>query len=224
MGGCESEEAIKSNLETSKPKKEKPNSPCLDPDFPDMPEWEGEKYKGIGIKRMKGYKCDLKIDELTKERDKFWNNKCQINNIWQIIQQACIYDEYRANILLTKYNIKCYDGCINHLIDSYGNDYYIPNYCINDPYFEKELSEEEKDDEETLEVFLFEVTKNINLKIRISNHRTGKELKQTFINAAKFPSNCTLRLFFSGMEIKDEHYLYQHKLKDNYKIQVMKVN
>ena len=52
-------------------KKEKPNFPCLDKEFPDMPEWEGEKYKGIGIKRMKGYKCDLKIDELTKERDKF---------------------------------------------------------------------------------------------------------------------------------------------------------
>ena len=83
-----------------------------------------------------------------------------------------------ANIVLQKYDIKCADGCINHLIDSNGNDYYIPNYCINDPYFEKELSEEEKDDEETIEIFLFEVTKNINLKIRISNHRTGKELKQ----------------------------------------------
>ena len=26
-----------------------------DPNFPDMEEWPGEKYKGIGIKRMKGY-------------------------------------------------------------------------------------------------------------------------------------------------------------------------
>ena len=70
MGSCESEDSIKER-EIYEMKKEKPNFPCLDKEFPDMPEWEGEKYKGIGIKRMKGYKCDLKIDELTKERDKF---------------------------------------------------------------------------------------------------------------------------------------------------------
>ena len=32
-------------------------------EFPDMEEWEGERYKGIGIKRMKGYKCTLQIDK-----------------------------------------------------------------------------------------------------------------------------------------------------------------
>ena len=30
----------------------------LDPKFKDMPEWEGERYKGEGLKRMKGYKCE----------------------------------------------------------------------------------------------------------------------------------------------------------------------
>ena len=35
-------------------------------EYPDMEEWEGDKYKGIGIKRMKGYKCDLPIDKLIK--------------------------------------------------------------------------------------------------------------------------------------------------------------
>ena len=29
---------------------------------------------------MKRYKCDLKIDKLVKEREKFWNNKCKINS------------------------------------------------------------------------------------------------------------------------------------------------
>ena len=33
-------------------------------EYPDMEEWEGDKYKGIGIKRMKGYKCNLPIDKL----------------------------------------------------------------------------------------------------------------------------------------------------------------
>ena len=51
-----------------------------------------------------------------------------------------------------------------------------------------------------------------------------ENLKDVFIKENKLPSNCKLRLFFSGMEIKDEHYLYQHKLKNDFKIQVMKMN
>ena len=35
-------------------------------EFPDMPEWDGDRYTGIGLKKMKGYKCDLPIDELNK--------------------------------------------------------------------------------------------------------------------------------------------------------------
>ena len=35
-----------------------------DPNFPDMEEWPGKKYKGKVIKRMKGYKCDLPINKL----------------------------------------------------------------------------------------------------------------------------------------------------------------
>lgn len=35
--------------------------------FKDMEEIEGDIFVGIGIKRMKGYKCNLKIDELNKK-------------------------------------------------------------------------------------------------------------------------------------------------------------
>ena len=43
--------------------------------FPDMPEYEPKIMKGYGIKQMPGYKCDLKIDQLNKKRDKFWSSK-----------------------------------------------------------------------------------------------------------------------------------------------------
>jgi hypothetical protein len=53
--------------------------------FPDMPEWEGkeyinigEKYRGVGIKRMKGYKCDIPINELNNLREAFWG-KIKLN-------------------------------------------------------------------------------------------------------------------------------------------------
>ena len=35
--------------------------------------------------------------------------------------------------------------------------------------------------------------------------------------------NFKIRLFYSGMEIKDNQFLYQHKIKKEYKIQIMKL-
>ena len=151
-------------------------------------------------------------------------NKCGQNYIWQVIQQACIYDEYRANIVLEKYKLRTANGCINHIIDENENHYYVPNYCINDPFFEKELCNDEKDDEEMLKLVLFEVTQNIHVTINISNHATGEDLKKKFRKETKIKKKkFNFRLFFAGSEIKDEHFLYQHKLSDDYKIQVMKV-
>ena len=40
--------------------------------FPDMEEFDGNLYKGVGIKRMKGYKCNLPINKLNEQREKFW--------------------------------------------------------------------------------------------------------------------------------------------------------
>lgn len=66
-------------------------------DFPDMKEWKGERYSGIGIKRMKGYKCDLPIDKLNEKRSEFWSSKSSedpsTRKTWRVINQACVYDE-----------------------------------------------------------------------------------------------------------------------------------
>lgn len=42
--------------------------------FPDMEEWDGDRITGEGIKRMKGYKCSLPINDLNKKREEFWSN------------------------------------------------------------------------------------------------------------------------------------------------------
>ena len=142
-------------------------------EFPDMEEWEGERYKGIGIKRMKGYKCDLQIDKLNLKRDEFWNKRNSHNNknykIWRIINQACVYDEYRANVLLEEYNLTTFTGCINHIVDKKGNHYIIPNYCINDPYFEKEFKIKEGVEEKNIKINLYEVANNKNSLFEVSN-------------------------------------------------------
>lgn len=68
------------------------------------------------------------------------------------------------------------------------------------------------------------MSNNINSEIEISNIATGEELKKKFRKKNKIPiKEFTLRLFFAGNEIMNEHMLYQHKLENDYKIQVMKI-
>ena len=196
-------------------------------EYPDMVEWKGDKYKGIGIKRMKGYKCDLPIDKLNKKREEFWNAKASHGNpnykIWRIINQACVYDEYRANILLEEYDLSTYEGCINHIVDKNNMHYIIPNYCINDPYFEKEFQIKENVEKKTLKLNLYEVAINKNLEVEVNNLMSGEDLKKLYCekNNISF-DECNIRMFFAGNEILNNHYLYQYKIHNGYKIQVMK--
>ena len=196
-------------------------------EYPDMVEWKGDKYKGIGIKRMKGYKCDLPIDKLNKKREEFWNAKASHGNpnykIWRIINQACVYDEYRANVLLEEYELSTYEGCINHIVDKNNFHYIIPNYCINDPYFEKEFQIKENVEKKTLKLNLYEVAINKNLEVEVNNLMSGEDLKKLYCekNNISF-DEYNIRMFFAGNEILNNHYLYQYKIQNGYKIQVMK--
>ena len=197
-------------------------------EFPDMEEWEGERYKGIGIKRMKGYKCNLQIDKLNQKRDEFWNKRNAHGNpnykIWRVINQACVYDEYRANVLLEEYNLTTFEGCINHIVDKKGQHYIIPNYCINDPYFEKEYIINENITKKNIKVNLYEVANNTNTILEVNNLITGEELKKLFCKKNNISyDDFRIRMFFAGIEILNEHFLYQYNIKDEFKIQVMRV-
>jgi hypothetical protein len=193
-----------------------------------MEEWEGERYKGIGIKKMKGYKCNLQIDKLNQKRDEFWNKRNNHGSpnykTWRVINQACVYDEYRANVLLEEYNLTTFNGCINHIVDKKGNHYNVPNYCINDPYFEKEYKIKENIEKKDLKINLYEVANNKNSILEVNNLVTVLELKKLFCkeNNISF-EDFNIRMFFSGMEILNEHFLYQYNIKNDFKIQVMRV-
>jgi hypothetical protein len=64
MGTCMVKQKIRKVPTVEKPEIE---------EFIEMPEWEGDRYKGVGIKRMKGYKCDIPINELNHVREEFWS-------------------------------------------------------------------------------------------------------------------------------------------------------
>ena len=235
MGSCQTSNVIEMKSSEKKPKNQKiideagqlsiENQKDM---FPDMKEWKGNRYTGVGIKRLKGYKCDLPIDKLNEKRDEFWSCRNSHNNpnyrTWRIINQACVYDEYRANMLLEQYELTTAEGCINHIIDKKGNHYIIPNYCINDPYFEKSFKVKDNVEEKELKVNLFDPSDNINVELKVSNLLTGKQLKEKFRKKANIDSKkFNFRFFLGGQEIKDEHYLYQHNIRSDYKIQVMKL-
>ena len=222
--GCDSSESLNMSLDSYRSlnsRKKSNNGP--DPNFPDMEEWDGDRYKGIGIKRMKGYKCSLPIDKLNEMRELFWTTKIEENDRWRIIQQICVFDEERANMTLGRYNFNVATNCVNHIIGSNGEHYYVPNYCINDPYFEKALTLKDVE-EKKLNLILYEASNNKTIKHEFSNHDKGEKIKKIVREKMNIKENeYKLRLFFSGTEIKDNEYIYQHNLDNDFKIQVMKL-
>jgi hypothetical protein len=124
-------------------------------------------------------------------------------------------------------------GCLNLIRDSNNKIYKIPNFCINDPYFEKNINQHanEGDSEINIDVrlikkqiYLYDLYENKKSKHTVSNHMTGEDLKKFFLESSGInPEEYRIKLLFGGSEIKDEHYLYQHGLKNDYTVQISKV-
>ena len=184
--------------------------------FEDMEEIKGDIFVGIGIKKMKGYKCNLKIDELNKKREYFWNIKTNYKNknwkIWDIIKRAVSFDELRATLLLEEYNIKTVNGCINHLVDSDGNYYKIPNYCINEPSFEIKSQEGQNIENKNVKIKIYGWK---NVEIEMDNKLKGVDLKNTIKNKFSVEDDKSIRLFSRGIEIKNDDYLYKFDFNEN---------
>lgn len=191
-------------------------------EFPDMPLWNNGKKTGFGIKEMPAYKCELKIDLLEKKRKLFWNSHKKHLKQWNIIHQACIYPHIKAEEYLSKFNFKTLDGCINMCVDPEGNIYRVPNYCINDPYFELELLPKNGgENNKFINIILFDVTKKDKINLNISENTTGAEIIQYYAEQKKIDLNInTIKLLFGGGIIRNDETLYQHKVKDGQMIQV----
>ena len=191
-------------------------------DFPDMPLWNNGKNVGYGIKEMPAYKCDLKINQLEKKRDQFWKSHKTHIKQWKIIHQAVVYPHIKSEEFLASYGFKTLDGCINMCVDPEGNVFRVPNYCINDPYFELELLPiNGGNNSKLLNIILKDATRKNNLNLNITENTTGKELinlyaKNFNINLNKFD----VKLLYGGGIIRTNETLYQHKVKSGQIIQV----
>ena len=191
-----------------------PESPLFDLSFeesiknyPDMPEIEPQIMKGYGIKQMPGYKCDLKIDQLNKKRDEFWASKNKLNiTKWKIIHQACIYDHINAEEFLFKNNIRTLNGCINMCLDEGGK------------FLNNENSKKEK-----INIILNDVAAQKKKNYNIYDTTTGKELIEMYCKEENIDKDkYNFKLIFGGGIIKDDETLFQHKVKNDYVIQICK--
>lgn len=191
--------------------------------FNDMPEISNI-FIGIGIKKMKAYKCDLNIDELNKLRDHFWKVKIHSNERYKFLRQAILYDSSKCEEYISKNGFFTLNGCINQCSDDTKYIYCIPNYCINDPYFERVILpvDNTKLHDNKLSIYLSE--NDFRTQINVQEGISGGEIKQLYAKIKGYNlDNCKIRLFFGGNEIKDNEFVYQHKIFNNYIIQVIKI-
>ena len=144
--------------------------------------------------------------------------------IWKLLKLACLTDHVKSASVLKENNISTIQGCMNEVIDSKNIIYNIPNFCINDPYFEKEyIAEQDITATDKLHVMIYDLYENKKLPFTLESNITGWELKQLY--AEHFSTNLTeykVRLLFGGAEIKEEQNLYGHKIKDGFTIHVVK--
>jgi hypothetical protein len=143
---------------------------------------------------------------------------------WNLIRQAVYKEAEKCQEFLLTNKINTVAGCVNMLIDETNYIYHLPNFVINDPYLEKELCEAKKNENETLNVYMYDLYENKKIKVNLNFFMTGIDLKNIFkkncLNGDE--NNYKIRLLFGGSEIKDEQTLSQHKVEDGYTIQVMK--
>ncbi len=198
----------------------------LEPIFKNYPEVKEEIYSGEGIKKMKAYKSILKIDELNKFRDDFFSQRLQTQGlIWKQIRHACLLDATRAQNMIEALKLTPVNGCMNLLVDPNGFYFAIPNYCINDPYLEKVfVNADEKRKPNSIKFKLCNVY-NVNEKneLEVDDNITVLDLKILYTDNKKPLINpYDLRMFYGGVELKDDFFLYQHEIKSCCTVNVMK--
>jgi hypothetical protein len=195
-------------------------------EFPDFQELNNGKFIGKGVKQIPSYKCLIPYDKLYELREEFWKEKISKNKRWKTIREICESDADSAAQLMEIAGFYCIDNIrVIYEIENPKNSYKIPNYCINDPVFERdyEIYEEKKNTIENIPITIICFISNDIKEITLNafNKSSGKEIKELISKKIDKPlDKYKFRLFFSGQEISDDHLLYYHNIENKNKIQV----
>ena len=107
-----------------------------------------------------------------------------------------------------------YQNYINNLIDKKGNKYKIPNYCINNPYYERNFAKDYNKRKKNIKVKFYSYEGKHFIKLDIESQWISKELKEKYKELEKIEQDKKVKFFIYEIEIKDEEYLYQHYLNE----------
>jgi len=127
---------------------------------------------------------------------------------------------------LKKHNFTTVNGKINQLIDMRSKIYEIPNYCINLPFFEKEIHQVDEGHQiKKISIVLYDVYENKKTNINITDNIQIKDIKKKYSDHNKIDlSKIKLRFLFGGSELKDNNFLYQYNFEEGYIVQILKVD
>lgn len=127
---------------------------------------------------------------------------------------------------MNKYNLNTLNGQINELVDNKNRLYKIPNYCINDPFFVKQIKKiDENHLIQTISISLYDVYDNKKTNINVSDNIKIEDLKKNYCDHNNIDiTKSRIRLLFGGSELKDDNLLYQFNFRDGYIIQILKTN
>ena len=108
-------------------------------------------------------------------------------------------------------------------LDEDGKLYRVPNFCINDPTFKLELLNNDNSKNEKINIFLNDVSEQKKKSFNIPDSTKGKELIDMYCQEENIDKNkYNFKLIFGGGIIKDDETLFQHKVKNEYVIQICK--
>ncbi len=126
---------------------------------------------------------------------------------------------------LKKHNLTTVNGKINEIIDLKNKVYKIPNYCINLPFFEKEIHQvDESHNIKKISIHLYDVYDNKKTNLNITDNIQIKDIKLKYSEHNQIDlSKYKLRFLFGGSELMDENFLYQYNFQEGYIIQILKV-
>lgn len=188
--------------------------------FNDLEEYENE-FSGEGIKKMKAYKWNAPFDLLYKLRLDFWMSKKDNKSIWAAIKQSCETDHLSALGFLQSVGLQPIGGCMNQLIDNNDNIFVVPNYCINDPLYKKEVKQIDLTEAEVIHIQIVDIfNPSKSTTVKVPTNINCLELKKCFGKAKNIDlEKNKIRVLFQGSEILDEHVLAQHNIVNNSKVQ-----
>ncbi|CAG9314671.1 unnamed protein product [Blepharisma stoltei] len=182
------------------------------------------QFTGEGVLKTISWKATITRQQLEAKRIEFWRTRSTgRRHIWLAIKSAIESDPATAKLLLEMNEIKLKNDSITHCEDAHGTIYDIPPYIVNDPiYFPNEkkvmVPKPSLIENELITLKIRRTGKEHDTEIQIETKNLSRVLKEIYAEKDGLDPE-TLRLFFSGKELKDDQALSSYYVRNEMVVQ-----